>query len=88
MSWCHSTASSTASWSESAPDGGRSRRVILDNALPLILIEGVLVFGGVLAFAWWQFRDLRREREKAARMAAAPPPPSAGQGGAGDGGLS
>ncbi|MCF8191821.1 MAG: hypothetical protein K9J04_03050 [Burkholderiales bacterium] len=54
----------------------------------MILIEGVLVFGGVLAFAWWQFRDLRREREKAARMAAAPPPPSAGQGGAGDGGLS
>lgn len=32
--------------------------------LPLILAEGVLVFGGVLAFAWWQFRDLRRERER------------------------
>ena len=35
--------------------------------LPLILIEVVLVFGGVFAFAWWQFRDLRREREKRER---------------------
>jgi len=43
----------------------------LDSSpLPLILIEGVLVFGGVLGFAWWQFRDLRREREKAALRAA------------------
>jgi hypothetical protein len=32
--------------------------------LPLILVELVLVFGGALAFAWWQFRDLRRERER------------------------
>ena len=32
--------------------------------LPLILIEVVLVFGGALAFAWWQFRDLDRERKK------------------------
>ena len=37
--------------------------------LPLILAEGLLVFGGVLAFAWWQFRDLRRERERAAERA-------------------
>lgn len=36
--------------------------------LPLILIEVLLVFGGVFAFAWWQFRDLRREREKRERM--------------------
>lgn len=42
----------------------------MDTHLPLILVEGVLTFGGVLAFAWWQFRDLRREREKAARAAA------------------
>jgi hypothetical protein len=34
--------------------------------LPLIVIEVVLVFGGAMAFAWWQFRDLRREREKRA----------------------
>ena len=34
------------------------------NHLPLIVVEVVLVFGGALAFAWWQFRDLRLEREK------------------------
>lgn len=34
------------------------------NHLPLILVEVVLVFGGAVAFAWWQFRDLKREREK------------------------
>jgi hypothetical protein len=34
------------------------------NALPLIVIEVVLVFGGALAFAWWQLRDLARERRK------------------------
>jgi hypothetical protein len=32
--------------------------------LPLIVIEVVLVFGGVLAFGWWQLRDLARERKK------------------------
>lgn len=42
----------------------------MDTHLPLILVEGVLTFGGVLAFAWWQFRDLKREREKTARAAA------------------
>jgi len=42
----------------------------MEGALPLILVEGVLVFGGVLAFAWWQFRDLRRERERAATREA------------------
>ena len=30
---------------------------------PLILIEGVLVFGGALAFAWWQLRSVKRDRE-------------------------
>ena len=29
-----------------------------------MLLELVLVFGGVLLFAWWQLRDLRKEREK------------------------
>jgi len=52
----------------------------MDGALPLILVEGVLVFGGVLAFAWWQFRDLRRERERTAARAAEQPP-EAGDGG-------
>ncbi|MFO1330581.1 MAG: hypothetical protein U1F56_24790 [Rubrivivax sp.] len=36
----------------------------MSQHLPMIVIEVVLVFGGALAFAWWQFRDLRREREK------------------------
>lgn len=39
--------------------------------LPLILIEVVLVFGGVLAFGWWQLRDVRRAREKTAADKAA-----------------
>jgi hypothetical protein len=37
---------------------------MMDNFGPVILIEVVLVFGGVLLFAWWQLRDLRKEREK------------------------
>ena len=36
----------------------------MDNFGPVILFEIVLVFGGVLLFAWWQLRDLRKEREK------------------------
>lgn len=32
---------------------------------PLILIEGMLVFGGALAFGWWQLRSIRRDRERA-----------------------
>ncbi|BEI37087.1 hypothetical protein [Polynucleobacter sp. HIN7] len=31
---------------------------------PIILIEVILVFGGVLLFACWQLRDLKKEREK------------------------
>lgn len=36
----------------------------MSENLPLIVIEIVLVFGGALAFAWWQFRELDRERKK------------------------
>ena len=36
----------------------------MDNFAPVILLEVVLVFGGVLLFAWWQLRDLKRGREK------------------------
>jgi hypothetical protein len=36
----------------------------MDSFGPIILFEGVLVFGGILLFAWWQLRDLRKEREK------------------------
>lgn len=31
---------------------------------PFIAVEIVMVFGGALAFAWWQFRDLDREKKK------------------------
>jgi hypothetical protein len=27
----------------------------------------VLIFGGVLAFGWWQLRDLKKERERRER---------------------
>lgn len=36
----------------------------MPDHLPLIVVEVVLVFGGAVAFAWWQFRDLARERKK------------------------
>lgn len=49
--------------------------------LPLILIEVVLIGGGVLLFGWWQLRSVRRDREKAAsdraaESAASPPKPT------------
>jgi hypothetical protein len=40
----------------------------MSDFAPLIIIELFLVFGGVLAFAWWQLRDLRKEREKKMRI--------------------
>lgn len=36
----------------------------MSDHLPLIVVEIVLVFGGAVAFAWWQLRDLKRERRK------------------------
>lgn len=36
----------------------------MNGYTPIIVIELILVFGGVLLFAWWQFRDLKKEREK------------------------
>ena len=35
--------------------------------LPVILIEVVLIFGSVLAFGWWQLRDLKKAREESER---------------------
>lgn len=32
--------------------------------LPLIAIEVVMIFGGAIAFGWWQLRDLDREKRK------------------------
>lgn len=52
---------------------------------PLIAIELILVFGGTLAFAWWQLRELkklRKEREakqaQTSQASDAPPQPAAG----------
>ncbi len=42
----------------------------MSDHTPLILIELVLVFGGVLAFAWWQLRDVKREQERSRRARA------------------
>jgi predicted negative regulator of RcsB-dependent stress response len=49
--------------------------------LPIVLIEIVLVFGGVLAFGWWQLRSIEKDREAARqrreqerKTAAAPVP--------------
>jgi hypothetical protein len=54
---------------------------------PVIVVEGLLVAGGALAFAWWQLRDLKKEQQKrdaakaqqaaAAANATASPPPAA-----------
>lgn len=47
---------------------------------PLILIEGVLVFGGALLFGWWQLRSVARDqaltRQQREREAAAAETPS------------
>jgi hypothetical protein len=57
--------------------------------LPVIVVEVVLVFGGVLLFAVWQFRDLARERRRrqhGQRDAAQPPAGAQPQHPAGDAG--
>jgi uncharacterized membrane protein len=35
--------------------------------LPIVLIEVVLIFGGVLLFGWWQLRSIKRDQEATAR---------------------
>jgi hypothetical protein len=32
---------------------------------PIVLIEGVMVLGGALAFGWWQLRDIKKDNERA-----------------------
>jgi len=49
--------------------------------LPLVIVEGVMVFGGALLFGWWQLRSVKRDREKSAeevRRKAAESRPEAG----------
>ena len=38
----------------------------MDSHLPIIVIELVLVFGGVLLFGWWQLRSVKRDQQEAA----------------------
>ena len=42
----------------------------MSQNLPVILIEVVLIFGGVLAFGWWQLRDIKKTQEQTARERA------------------
>ena len=43
----------------------------MNDSLPFIVVELVLVFGGVLAFAVWQLRDVAKARaERIAREQA------------------
>jgi predicted negative regulator of RcsB-dependent stress response len=39
----------------------------MNQNLPVILIEVLLIFGGVLAFGWWQLRDIKQAQEQTAR---------------------
>ena len=41
----------------------------MGSHLPLVIVEGVMVFGGALLFGWWQLRSVRRDREKSAQEA-------------------
>ena len=50
----------------------------MDGHSPFIVIELLLIFGGAIAIAWWQIRDVkraqaetRRAREQAERDARA-----------------
>ncbi len=37
---------------------------------PIVLIEGVMVLGGALAFGWWQLRSVERDRQETQRRRA------------------
>lgn len=51
---------------------------------PIVLIEGIVVFGGALAFAWWQLRDIKRDQRRAAeKKKAAADVQASGSGGTG-----
>jgi hypothetical protein len=43
----------------------------MNENLPIVLIEGLLVLGGALLFGWWQLRSIRRDQQKAAAERAA-----------------
>jgi hypothetical protein len=41
----------------------------MSNETLLVMFEGLLVFGGALAFGWWQLRSIKKDQEKARRAA-------------------
>jgi hypothetical protein len=47
---------------------------IMPNALPLKLIEGLVLLAALVLFAWWQLRDVKREQAKSARAREAAKP--------------
>jgi hypothetical protein len=38
---------------------------------PIVLIEGIMIFGGALAFGWWQLHEIKRDQRIAAEKKAA-----------------
>jgi len=36
----------------------------MNNYGGVMVLEVILIFGGVLLFAWWQLRDIRKERDQ------------------------
>jgi hypothetical protein len=43
----------------------------MSEALPLKLIEGGVLLVALVAFAWWQLRDVQRAQDQSARERAA-----------------
>jgi len=37
---------------------------LMFSHFPIILVEVIMVFGGVLLFAWWQLRELKKLRQE------------------------
>jgi hypothetical protein len=45
----------------------------MTNATLIVALEAVLIFGGVIAFAWWQLHSIKVDQAKAAKEKAAAP---------------
>jgi len=41
------------------------------NATLIVALEAVLIFGGVVAFAWWQLHSIKVDQAKATKEKAA-----------------
>lgn len=38
----------------------------MPDAFPLKLLEGLTLLGALVAFAWWQLRDVKRAQQRSA----------------------